>query len=80
MERVVRIGVNSQNRIGLLSALSGVFSSNDSDIVEASIKTLNDNLAQGTFTVYVKDLEHLTKIINALKNVKGVEKVERLGL
>jgi len=80
VERVVRIGVHSRNRIGLLSALSGVFSSNDSDIVEASIKTLNDDLAQGVFTAYVKDLEHLTKIINALKNVKGVEKVERLGM
>ena len=66
--------------MGLLSALSGVFSSNDSDIVEASIKTLNDDLAQGVFTAYVKDLEHLTKIISALKNVKGVEKVERLGM
>ncbi len=59
--------------------ISGVFSSNDSDIVQASLKTVDGDHAQGTFMVLVRDLAHLTRVINALKTIKGVELVERLG-
>jgi (p)ppGpp synthase/HD superfamily hydrolase len=47
--------------------------------VQANIKAVNEHQAQGTFMVAVKNLDHLNRIINALKSVKGVEKVERLG-
>jgi GTP pyrophosphokinase len=80
LRRIVRLGVRSKNRIGLLALISGVFSSNDSDIVQANVKAINDDEATGTFTVSVKNLEHLTRIMTALKNVKGVEDVERLGM
>jgi hypothetical protein len=30
--------------------------------------------------VSVRNLEHLTSVMNALKTIKGVEKVERLGI
>jgi GTP pyrophosphokinase len=80
LTRMVRLGILAVNRMGLLATISGVFSSNDSDIVQASIKALNDHHAQGVFTVSVKNLDHLTRIMNALKSVKGVEKVERLGI
>jgi (p)ppGpp synthase/HD superfamily hydrolase len=32
---------------------------------------------KGTVTVFVKDLEHLNKIIERLKKVKGIYSVER---
>jgi GTP pyrophosphokinase len=79
LTRMVRLGITASNRTGLLATISGVFSSNDSDIVQANMKALNDHQAQGTFTVQVKNLDHLTKIMNALRTVKGVDKVERLG-
>jgi len=79
LTRIVRLGVQSQNRLGMLATISSVFSSNDSDIVQANVTTLNDLRAQGIFLVSVRDVDHLTRIMNALKNVKGVEKVERLG-
>jgi guanosine-3',5'-bis(diphosphate) 3'-pyrophosphohydrolase len=80
LTRIVRLGILATNKMGLLATISGVFSSNDSDIVQANIKALNDHQAQGVFMVSVKNLDHLTRIMNALKNVKGVEKVERLGI
>ncbi len=79
LSRVVKLGVSAKNRLGLLAVISGVFSSNESDIVQASMTTGNSDQAQGTFMVSVRNLEHLTRIMNALKSVKGVEKVERLG-
>ena len=76
----MRLGVQTENRTGMLATISGVFSSNDADIVQANVKTLNDHEAQGIFMVSVRNLEHLTRVMNALKTVKGVEKVERLGI
>ncbi|MCX5862711.1 MAG: bifunctional (p)ppGpp synthetase/guanosine-3',5'-bis(diphosphate) 3'-pyrophosphohydrolase [Deltaproteobacteria bacterium] len=79
LSRIVRLSVEAENRSGMLAAISGVFSSNDSDIVQANVKTTDKLKAQGTFMVSVRNLDHLNRIMNALKNVKGVEKVERLG-
>lgn len=80
LSRIVRLGIQTENRTGMLATISGVFSSNDADIVQANVKTVNDHEAQGIFMVSVRNLEHLTRIMNALKTVKGVEKVERLGI
>lgn len=77
--RVVRLGIEAKSELGLLASISGVFSSNDSDIRSANVKSGEDGMATGIFSVSVKNLEHLTRIMNALKNVKGVEKVERLS-
>jgi len=78
LSRIVSLEVSCEDRTGMLASISGVFSSNDSSIVQASIKT-GDHQAQGLFRVSVKDLDHLNRIMNALKQVKGVERVERLG-
>jgi GTP diphosphokinase / guanosine-3',5'-bis(diphosphate) 3'-diphosphatase len=79
LNRIVSLEVYSENRIGMLANISGVFSSNDSDIVQASVKAVNEHQAQGLFMVSVKNLDHLTRIMNALRKVKGVERVARLG-
>ncbi|MEJ2715689.1 MAG: bifunctional (p)ppGpp synthetase/guanosine-3',5'-bis(diphosphate) 3'-pyrophosphohydrolase [Deltaproteobacteria bacterium] len=77
LTRLVKLEVRAKNRLGLLATISGVFSSNDSDIVQANIDAANEEEALGTFTVSVRNLEHLTRIMNALKHVKGVEEVAR---
>jgi GTP diphosphokinase / guanosine-3',5'-bis(diphosphate) 3'-diphosphatase len=76
---IVSIEVQAKNRNHLLADLSGVFSSNGSAIAKVNAQSLNEHNAQGIFMVYVKNLDHLTRLINALKKVKGVHKVERLG-
>lgn len=79
LRRMVKLAVYSENKSGMLATISGVFSSNDSDIVQANVTTQDEQFAQGIFLVYVRNLEHLKRITSALMNVKGVEKVERLG-
>ncbi len=79
LTRIVSLEIQTENRMGMLANVSGVFSSNDSDIVSANIKALDDHQAQGIFMVSVKNLDHLTRIMNALRKVKGVVTVERVG-
>jgi guanosine-3',5'-bis(diphosphate) 3'-pyrophosphohydrolase len=79
LRRMVKLSVRVENRTGMLATISGVFSSNESDIVQANVTVQDDQYAHGIFLVYVRNLEHLKRIIAALKNVKGVETVERLG-
>jgi len=63
----------------MLAAISGVFTSNDSNIIQANVVSFDQTNARGTFLVGVRNVEHLTRIINALKKVKGVREVERRG-
>ncbi|MFA6222030.1 MAG: bifunctional (p)ppGpp synthetase/guanosine-3',5'-bis(diphosphate) 3'-pyrophosphohydrolase [Desulfomonilaceae bacterium] len=79
LERTVRIGIVSENKPGMLASISGVFTSNDSNIIQATVNTVDKTDARGIFMVGIRNVEHLTRIINALKKVKGVREVERLG-
>jgi GTP diphosphokinase / guanosine-3',5'-bis(diphosphate) 3'-diphosphatase len=79
LRRIVRLGIWTENKMGMLAHISGVFSSNDADIVEANVTTKEGEGAHGVFRVSVKNLEHLTTVMSALRNLKGVQKVERLG-
>jgi (p)ppGpp synthase/HD superfamily hydrolase len=36
-----------------------------------------DSLFQGTFILYVKDIEHLGRIVDRIKRIKGVTRAER---
>jgi GTP diphosphokinase / guanosine-3',5'-bis(diphosphate) 3'-diphosphatase len=79
LDRTVRIALLSENKPGMLAAISGVFTSNDSNIIQASVNSVNKTNARSVFMIGVKNVEHLTRIINALKKVKGVQQVDRLG-
>ncbi len=77
LPRLARLRVEAKDRTGLLATMSGVFSSNDSSIAEASLVTVDGDKARATFSVYVKDLAHLDRIVKALRAIKGVEAVDR---
>ncbi len=80
IRRTVKLGLQVENKMGMLSTISGVISASDSDIVQASIKTVTDHYAEGMFVISVRNLDHLTSVMNSLKAIKGVRKVERLGV
>ncbi|MGC8657539.1 MAG: RelA/SpoT family protein [Desulfomonilaceae bacterium] len=77
--RTVKIGLVSENKPGMLAAISGVFTSNDSNIIQANVNSFGEHSAKGVFLVGVRNVEHLNRIMNALKKVKGVREVERMG-
>lgn len=77
--RTVKISLVSENKPGMLAAISGVFTSNDSNIIQANVNSFGEHGAKGIFLVGVRNVEHLSRIINALKKVKGVREVERMG-
>lgn len=79
LRRIVRLGIWTENKMGMLANIGGVFSSNDADIVEANVTTREGEGAHGVFRVSVRNLDHLTTVMSALRNLKGVQKVERLG-
>jgi (p)ppGpp synthase/HD superfamily hydrolase len=64
----------------MLATISSVFTSNDSDIIQANVSVINDREARGFFVIKVRNVDHLTRIMHSLKRVKGVENVERLGM
>ncbi len=74
----VLIRVISEDRPGLLADVSSVMASKNSNISKATIRTRSDKKAINDFIINVKNKEHLDDIIKSLKNIKGVEKVERL--
>lgn len=79
LPRNVKLNVLARNNMGMLAAISGVFATNDSNIVQANIKTLSETEALGLFEVAVKNVEHLERIIKDLKALEGVDRVERTG-
>ena len=49
LERPVRIGLISENRPGMLATISGVFTSNDSNIIQANVNSFDQTNSAGNF-------------------------------
>jgi guanosine-3',5'-bis(diphosphate) 3'-pyrophosphohydrolase len=76
--RPVKIRVVSNDRPGLLTALTGSISAADVNIHNALIKTTRDKKAVNTFEVGVRNVKHLHELIRAIQKVGGVISVERV--
>ncbi len=74
----VYIRVISQDKPGLLAEMSAAIASTKTNISSAKIRTRRDGKAVNDFKVNVKDVEHLNKIMNNLRKVKGVDSVSRI--
>jgi GTP pyrophosphokinase len=73
---VVKLVIYGADRQMLLADVASAISATQTNIKNAGMKSL-DGMAQGTFIVEVKNLNHLQKVIKAIKRVKGVNSVER---
>ncbi len=72
----VRLVMEGTDRRGLLSDVARAISETDTDIIEADMRGVERGML-GRFSVEVKDLAHLTKVIKAISEVKGVVQVDR---
>lgn len=75
--RPVCIKIYTDDREGMLTDLSSVFSRLNINISEAKCRVLNDNKAINIFKCSVLDLSQLNLLIRHINQVKGVDKVER---
>ena len=72
----VKIHMEGTDRRGLLSDVSKAISDTGTDIQHADMRSTNGGM-DAEFVVEVKDLSHLTRVVKAVKKVKGVLEVER---
>ncbi len=76
--RTVKVEVLSEDRPGLLAAMSKAISSVEVNIKSANVRTLSDNRALNLFEVMVRSAEDLKRVVNNLGRVRGVVKVSRV--
>ena len=67
----------TQNKKGMLAAVSNVISMDDANIVEMDAKTSTDNLATSNIVLEVENLEHLSRLLQHLRQIDGVVEVRR---
>jgi guanosine-3',5'-bis(diphosphate) 3'-pyrophosphohydrolase len=75
----VRIRIISQDRIGLLADVVGSISKLGANILNAKTETRENKMVDSYFTIVVEDTAHLEKILSAVKKVKLVQEVKRIG-
>ncbi len=73
---VVKLVIYGSDRQMLLADIASAVSTTATNIKNAGMKSV-DGQAQGTFIIEVKNLNHLQRVIKAIKKVKGVSSVER---
>jgi GTP pyrophosphokinase len=72
----VKIHMHGTDRRGLLSDVAKAISDTGTDIQHADMRSTHGGM-DAEFVVEVKDLSHLTRVVKAVKKVKGVVEVER---
>lgn len=74
---VAGIRINGEDMPGLLSEVTNSITTYQNTNIKAINIGSNDNSFDGTITVYVKDINHLQRLIERMKKIKGVFVAER---
>ena len=75
----VKIRIISHDRQGLLADLVGNISKYGANILHATSDTRDSHIVDSFFTIGVEDTSHLEKILSAVRKVKLVQDVKRIG-
>ena len=75
----VRIRIISQDRVGLLADVVSNISKFGANILNATSETHDNKMVDRFFTIGVEDISHLDKILSAVRKVKRVQEVKRVG-
>ncbi len=75
----VRIRIISQDRVGLLADVVSNISKFGANILNATSETRDNKMVDSFFTIGVEDISHLDKILSAVRKVKRVQDVKRVG-
>jgi guanosine-3',5'-bis(diphosphate) 3'-pyrophosphohydrolase len=74
----VKIAVRTRDKPGLLASVSSSISAAEANITHAEVTTNEDKQAMLMFTIDIKDVEHLNRIIKNIEAIKGVIDVKRV--
>jgi GTP pyrophosphokinase len=72
-----QIYVVTQNKKGMLAAVSNAISIDDANILELEAKVSSENLSTNNIVVEVEDLAHLTRLLQHLRQIDGVLEARR---
>ncbi len=75
----VKIQIVSHDRVGLLADVVGNISKFGANILNASSETRENKMVDSYFTIGVEDTSHLERILSAVRKVKLVQDVKRVG-
>ncbi|GAB4367537.1 MAG: GTP diphosphokinase [Calditrichia bacterium] len=73
----VQLSLLGEDRKNFLRDISQAISSNNTNIIHVDLRT-KDRLVTGKLIVEVRNLPHLTRVINAINKVQGMLSVERV--
>jgi len=74
----VKIRIYCSDLKGILANMTGAITKSEANIVRASAYATGDGRAVNTFEIDVNDLPHLNRVLDAIRKVKGVQRVERI--
>jgi GTP pyrophosphokinase len=73
----VRITVLSEDRPGMLAKITSVIADAKSNIKNVEARTFEDHRGEITLSLDIRDLSHLQVILDKVKSIEGVYRVER---
>jgi GTP pyrophosphokinase len=74
----VKISVRTQDKPGLLASVSSSISATEANITHAEVSIGEDLEATLNFTIDIKDVDHLNRIIKNIEGINGVLGVRRV--
>lgn len=74
----VKIQITSHDRVGLLADMSTFISKDGGNITKVASETHDMDVVKTMISLKVKNKDHLNKIMNSLRHVKNVQRVERV--
>jgi guanosine-3',5'-bis(diphosphate) 3'-pyrophosphohydrolase len=74
----VKISVRTEDKPGLLASVSSSISAGEANITHAEATTGEGQQAILNFTIDIKDVEHLNRVIKSIEAIKGVLEVKRV--
>lgn len=75
----VKIRIRSYDRMGLLADVVGTISKFEANIIKAQTATNENKIVESYFTIDVGSTVHLNNILSALKKIKHVQDIKRIG-
>ena len=77
-DHAVKIAVRTEDKPGILASVSSSISAVETNITHAEVIVNEKKEALLSFTIDVKDVEHLNKVINNIEAINGVLEVRRV--